>query len=524
MRSLAALTAALLTALPWAAATACTFGPEHMPPSGYELAQMSDTIVVATALEARPGENGPAVAFDVGERVKGEAPGRIEIQGRLEDSDPGDGFVVISELCGPGPFRKGARYLLFLEKDEGDRFRRTGNWSHTSEEYAGEASARARIVRRYVRLQSSAAPMAQIAILERLARSRRGLAGEPLDEEEVHDLRDHLGSISPFKPTGYLLAAYAALERGEMPEHAMRPRGRDLVEMRRQVLTALVNGDHPDAMPLFDRLAAQRPEDPDGIGLALRYFARNGAYDRAFRWVETRLMKRLRQLDRRGAMRLVDHVDRMQSGEEEGKEPWRSDARAAALWPELALSLYWYQVRRFGPDDALNFDAALRTLPNDDHRARPLLARALAANHDQDIAEWAVGELDAEKTKAWDALPETAGKARVDPAELPLQILLSAFVAERQALLERVFCQSEDRGLLLIRAFGEAGDALYTDLIRNIAASALTPKQRGLLPQALAQWAERNRRSLQSSIHSGLAADLRKGRRLGRPISCGKSL
>lgn len=530
LRSLAALTASILTLLPWASATACSFGPEHMPPSGFELVQISDAIVIATALEERPGEYGSVVAFDVGERVKGEAQGRVEVPGRLEDPRPGEpsyvagpNAIYIGELCGPGPFRRGRRYLLLLEKGENGQLRRTAHSYEAGMEYSGENSDWVRIVRRYVRLQASAAPMERIAILERLARSRRGVAGEPLNDEEVDDIRDHLGSISPYKATAYLLVAYAALERGRLPAHAVRPRDRDLAAMKRRVLTALVNGDHPDAMPLFERLAAETPEDPDRIGLALRFLARNGAFGRAFRWVETRLMTRLPQLDRAAAKRLIGHVEQMQEGEEEGKEPWRSDARAAARWPELALSLYWYQVRRFGPDDAFNFSAALRTLPNDDYRARPLLTRALAADHDQDIAEWAVSELSDEKTKAWDALPENLRNSRVDPAELPLQVLLSAYEAKNQPLLEQVFCQSEARGLLLIRAFGEAGDSLYTDLIRNIAASAMTEKQRALLPGALAQWAERNKESLRSSIHSGLAADLRRGKQLGRPIDCGEA-
>jgi hypothetical protein len=277
-------------------------------------------------------------------------------------------------------------------------------------------------------------------------------------------------------------------------------------------------------MPFFDRLAAERPEDPDRIGLALRFLASNGAYGRAFQWVETRLMKRLPQLDRAAAKRLLGHVEQMQRGKGEGEEPWRSDARAASLWPELALSLYWYQVHAFGPDDATGFHSAIRTLSLDDYRARPLLTLALAADHDRDIAEWAVGELsDETKRRAWENLPGDIREVRADPAALPLQSLLSAWSGERTPFLEQVFCQSEARGLLLIRAFGEAGDSLYTDLIRNIAASALTQKQRALLPAALAQWAERNNGSLQSSIHSDLAADLRRGKQLGTPIECGKS-
>lgn len=519
---LTALTAVFLAVLPWAAANACSFNEDHMPASRFDLVQLSDAIVVATALGEKPGEDGSAVAFEVGERIKGEVPARIDVSGRIEAPDPSAGPVILSEMCGGlGPFRKGGRYLLLLEKGEGGRFRRTAAQWQSGEEYSGGSSASIRVVRRYVGLQASASPMAQVAMLERLARSRRGTAGERLDDEELADIRDHLGSISPFRPTAHLLAIFAALERGRAPAFAGRPN--DRAAIRRRVLTALVNGDHPGALPLFDRLAASRPGTADDIGLALRFHARNGAYPRAFEWVGTRLMKRLAELDPSQARRLIDHVKRMQDGGEEGAEPWRADPRAAARWPDLALALYWYQVRRFGPDDAVIFDTALRALPHGDYRARPLLTLALAADHDQDIARWAVGELGGEgKAQAWTALSEDIGKATADPAELPLKILLSAWRSDRQPMLERLFCQGADRGLLLIHAFGEAGDSLYADLIRNIAASALTPEQRTALPGAITQWAKRNRASLRSSIHSGLAADLRRGRRLGTPIECAR--
>lgn len=527
LRGMAVLAAAFLSAWPWAAATACTFGPEHMPPSGFELVQLSDSIVVATAMEEKLVGEEVVVAFDVGERVKGDAPGRIEVRGSLEDPKPGEpsyvagpDVIYVGDMCGPGPLRRGRRYLLFLDKDEEGRLRRTGNWSRTAEEYAGEDSDWVRIVRRYVRVQASAAPMAQIAVLERLERRRRGIAGERLNDEEVDDIRDHLGRISPFKPTAYLLSAYAALERGMMPAHTPRARERDLQTMRRRVLTALVTGDHPSAMPLFDRLARQTPEDPDTIGLALRYFARNGDYDRAFRWVETRLMKRLSKLDRRPAYRLMGHVEKMQMGHGEGEEPWRSHARAASVWPELALSLYWYEVRRFGSDAAPNVADAIATIPHDDYRARPLVTLALAADYEDGISQWAVAELrDEKKRLAWEDLPAGAKAQGDDPARLPLQILLSAWESKHGAVLEEVFCQSASRRLALIEEIGATGSALYDWLVQNIAASPLDAGERSVLHRALARWHSRRRRE-GTGAGDPIAALLKGHKSKGKPIAC----
>lgn len=528
LRRLKALAVLILAALPLSPASACSISADYVRPSSFELVQISDSIVVGTAREERPGDHGARVAFDVGEKIKGEAPLEVEMPGRLEAPEPefpstGEARIVVGAgACGPSAYRKGGRYVLFLQKDEKGQLRRTGHiLSPVSEAYAGEGSAWMRMVRRYVRLQATAAPMEQIALVERLAGSGRGLAGEMLTAAEVGDMRDHLRSLSPFKPTPYLLAAYAALERGRNPPNGALYRGRDLAAMRRQVLHSLVEGDHPDAMPLFDRLAAEKQEDPDRIGLTLRFFARNGAYARAFQWVESRLMDRLEQLDERPALRLIGHVAAMQSGEEDG-EPWRSDPRAATAWPELALSLYWYQVRRFGASRAIAFGEAIRTLATEDYRARPLLTLALAEDYAEGIEDWAVRELlDEKKRKAWETLPEAEKRAGEDPAALPLRILLFVWGQKHQPVLEQVFCQGRELRLLLIRTFGEVASGLYGDLIGKIASSPLSAEERAALPEAIRHWARRSDPDTVTADHAArLLAGLRQGKRPGTPIQC----
>ena len=557
VRSLAALAALWLGLVAWAPARACSMAGEYVRPSNFELVQISDAIVVATAREARPGEYGGSVVFDVGERVKGEAPATVELPGDFGSPGPSDlADIAYSHPEGhAGPcnrmtYRKGARYLLFLEKNEDGSLRGTGHaFSRINEDYAGEDSTWMRAVRRYVAVQAKAPPMEQIPLLERMLESRRGLADQPLRPAELADIQDHLASLSPYKPTAYLLAAYSALEQGRVPPHGVRGRDADreqsgaetaarlllgepadeeertLEDRKRRVLTALVNGDHPDARPLFDRLAAQTPEDPAKVGLVLRFLGKNGAYDRAFHWIETRLMNRLPQLEPRVAQRLIGDVASMQGGEGEGEEPWRGNAHAAAVWPELALSLYWYQVRTFGADRAIHFGDVFEMLPHGDYRARPLLTLALARDYKAGIAEWAVSELrDESKRRRWEGLPDEAREAATDPARLPLQILLSAWEAEHAAVLEEVFCQSETRRQLLIDAFGEAADGLYADLIAKIAASDISQDARALLPNAYVRWAARNDRTIDGD-EAGLLADLlREKRPAGAGIACvGKS-
>jgi len=537
-----------------AQARACSMIAEWVRPSNFELVQLSDAIVVATAVEGRPDEFMGRTVFQVAERVKGDSPGRVELPGTLGSPEPSDLTNITYSHpeghmgpCNRMTFRKGGRYLLFLERDADGELRQTSEaFSRINEDYVGEDNAWMRTVRRYVRVQAMGVPTDQISILERMLRTRRGPAGEALGPVDVADIRDHLSSLSPYKPTSYLLGAYAALERGKPPDHGVRSRDADaeqssaaelshallgerkarekggLEAQRVRVLTALVRGDHPQARPLFDRLAEKAPDDPATMGLVLRFLAKHGSYDRAFNWIETRLMSLLAKLDSADARRLIGNVAAVQRGEdsEEGKERWRSDPRASSIWPEMALSLYWYQVGRFGADNSNGFSDAVETLSPADYRARPLLTLALAANYTEGIAEWAKVELyDDEKRQDWEKLSEAVKASSTDPAQLPLRILLSSWEDKHGAVLEQVFCQSGPRRLLLFREIGEFGDNLYGWLLHNIAASHLTRDERAGLRHAMTRW-QANRRKEEGDGDEAVADLLKGGPSKGKPITC----
>ena len=278
----------------------------------------------------------------------------------------------------------------------------------------------AQSVRRYLALQTSLPPMEQVAALARMATTGRGGAGESLSPGERADISDHLGAISQWKPTAWLLDAHARLERGQALPFAPRPdaangeqsgiddavaflldeppapaarQGRERERML--VLQALAAGEHPDALPLFERLSAAPGTGPRARGLILRYLARNGHYPRAYEWIETRLMAELARLGAREARQLVADVAAVQRGDsyQEGRERWRTDTHAAATWPELALALHLYQVRALGEDHVLDLSDAFRPTGAIDYRARPELALALGGGFDPGVSNWAVAEL-----------------------------------------------------------------------------------------------------------------------------------
>lgn len=385
----------------WAVpASACSVGDDYFAPSNFELVQLADAIAIATPA---PAEEQPAegtlqlsLPFRIDRSIKGAPPDQVEI----DFAAIGPGFG--GGMCNRSGFERGRQYLLFVARGEDGEWGRLGfPFAPDSEDYEGEDSAWMRAIRRYLQLQQSLGPMEQIAALGRMAETGLDGDGEPLPAAEREDIIAHLRSISPWKPTEWLLDLFARLERGDPlpfgpplpPEnpHAAYDRaaaellgeelpegsaGRALDEavdagpgepqasslepldpLRVTVLQALVLGEHPDAFPLFERLWAAPATDRRLRGLILRYFAANGQYARAYRWIETSLLAELRTLPRPEALALLRHVADVQRGDswEEGRERWRSDPRAAATWPALSRTLYRYQIRMFGDDYALPF-------------------------------------------------------------------------------------------------------------------------------------------------------------------------
>jgi hypothetical protein len=398
MRLLLAL-AALVAALTPAASRACSLSEDHIPASNFELVQMADAIVIASAVrDTRDREGERQVVFRTRSAVKGTVPRQITLSetrlGRTRPSDNQDLSTVNPDagngLCNRTTFSWGQRYLLFLERGDDGGWSEVGMpYARINEDYTGEDNAWMRTVRRYLAMQRSLAPMEQIAAMTRMAQTGRDAAGRPLMPSERADIAAHLGSISPWKPTAWLLDVYASAERGEAipfmappaappvpaapspgsaaaalndvlaamdgPYRPQSPGRADPV--RHRVLLSLVEGRHPDALPLFERLWSSAEAARPIRGLILRYFAQNGHYPRAYRWIETDLLGTLESLPPGEAMELLRDVQSVQMGDawEEGRERWRSDPQAAATWPALSRSVGAYQTRTFGPGNGFSF-------------------------------------------------------------------------------------------------------------------------------------------------------------------------
>lgn len=509
MRSGVMIVAGLALSLTASAALACSVTSEFVLKTNYEMAETADAIVVAVAEREIPGtdEEPGSVVFRIESALKGEPPAEVTMGwarfGEIEPSDPdsisGAHPQAFHGGCSRDTYERGRKYVLFLELGDGEGYEPMGWYARKfvfgrdSEDYAGPDSLWARTLRTYVAIQRNPDRMAALSDLASRLPALEGAGASPADRALADDIRDHLGSLSPDKPTAYLIAAYGTLERGETPPipirgpeanreggaadaiadfvMGVRPPHFDEERQKESILMALVIGDHPDAAGLFERLTAG-PADPEVLGYAIRHMAKNGQFRRAFERIETDGMRRMGGLPDEAAMQLagsfglaMQGADRedYRYGESEGA--WRADPYVADRWPELALGLYWDAVRRSG--EGHGFTEEIGTLRPGDYRARPEVTLALASGYDEAVEVWAMEEADR-------LIPTANWLEGDDLAWLPLQVLVTAFGDDRDAALVRAFCRKESGRIMVVQSLGLFGDELDSDLLMRM---LVTPGQ-----------------------------------------------
>lgn len=486
----------------WSSATAalaCSVTEGFVRSSSYELVEQADAVVVAVA-DSQSGDSeafDTAVTFRIERAFKGRPPATIVMDsarlGRIAPSDPGDLTVPHPETmhgaCSRYTFQRGGRYVLFLREGEGGS--QPEGWYamrpifwRGAEDYAGPDSAWVRALNLYMDIQREQPD--RMAALDALAGRLPSLevpGASATDRQIALDIRDHLSSLSPAKPTPYLVSAYEALERGESPRFPVRSPEADreggMVEAltdlifdvrhpefdmeraRTFVLLSLANGEHPDALPLFERLLAAGP-DSRTLGLSVRYLSKSGQYRRAFEIVETEVMRRLGGLPDAEARALVGDVAEAMRGPDyvydQDNEAWRTEPYVLARWPETALSLYWDMERR-GVE--MRFQAEVAYLRTPDYRARPEVTLALATQFDEDVEVWAIEELQ-------NATPSANWLKREDPAWLPVRALVRASGEDRDAALIRFYCSGRSGRNMTVQTLGVWGGILEVDLLQRM--------------------------------------------------------
>lgn len=497
MRVIMAILAAFSLLSTAGPALACSVGEDFIRATSFEMVEAADAVVVARAVSGRRDDSpwGGAVTFQIEQALKGEPPATVEMQdamlGRTRRSDPNDLAVAHPESyeggCMRSTFERGHSYVLFLARQPDGSSWKVLRWvfARGTEHYGGPDSLWVRALRGHIEIQGNPDRMAQLeALAARLPELERAGASAA-DRQLALDIRDHLGSMSPQKPTPYLIAAYEALERGEGPRFQVRgpeadreggaadaltdmmfDRHQPAFDERRMsevILRSLASGDHPDAEPLFERIVSSNPTSRQ-LGLAIRYFAQNHKLRHAYEIAETQALPRLGGLSNDDASTLVrDLLTALRGPDwsfERDNEAWMEDPYVSARWPETALSLFW-DLRRRGVDQ--NFEAIDALRPTD-YRARPEVTLALIAAHDALVREWALKEIDARLATA-DWLQAD------DPLWLPLQALVMGFGSDIDAGLVKAFCGGDAGAIMTLTSMALWGEDLDDDLLMRMLAS-----------------------------------------------------
>lgn len=542
----------------WAAPTvawACSVTSDFVRSSTYEMVDQADAVVVATAVgESEDGDGLGSVRFRVDQALKGRPPteflGGWTTLGEAIPSDP----ESISEphpegFAGPCvrmTFQQGGQYVLFLQDDPeyGWRMVRHIFW-RDAEDYAGPDSPWVEALRFYIDVEEAHPdPDAALAALAQELGQLESPSASSRDRALAADIRDHLSSLSPWKPTGYLIAAYEALERGESPSFPVRgPEANresgpaqaltdfifdvehpdfDVEEQKIEILRSLANGDHPAASGLFERIVAGAPTARQ-LGMALRFYSNNGQVRRAYDLIETEGLRRLGGLPDRDARALASDMIRSMRGPyrnyNDADEAWREDPYVAARWPETALSLSWDLRRRFGEGF---LDTAIESLRPSDYRARPEVTLTLASAFDEDVVEWAIRETDR-------LAPQADWLDDEDPTWAPLAALVVAFGDDRDAALVRAWCSGEAGRIMVVQSLAQWGDDMDQGLLKTFLVTpgqdeeALNQLRLAILTVTLSsgrddfRWTDQGYEAVQASLTGGVVEDYVTD---VRPVSC----
>lgn len=514
-----------------AAALGCSTVPGYVRPSNFELVQIADAIVVGIPVgETKPLDRGSwfdgKVRFRVTRILKGPTVDEIEVAGlaigRTTPSDPRQ--IVFSHPeghmgpCNRVTMSKGASYVLILQKTARGYMTLGYPFSRVSEDYTGEGALWPRTIQTYLRLQNTEAPMAQVATLEAMRAEILARTTPTPDEKALAaDIEQHLGALSPWKPTEFLLAAYDDLKAGRPPRYKARLPAFDAEQSEAAVFTELIlkgsgldggqppppprrdpretallemliEGDHAKAMPIFETFAAADAPAGD-LAMALRFYAANGRYREAYDLIESRAAPLVATAPEADARLLLSAIGEVQQDplRGDGQPRWRADPAIAARWPGLALKLTITSEQRFGDDPG--YTETLKGILGSDYRANPDLTLTLSGQVNE-IGDWAEAQLVRKDNLA----ASTGGPD--DPLRLPMRIVVRWMGLgdgdKDLAALAPAFCLGAAQRRMLLEDLGRLGSTSGAHEILRLAASPVVDEaDRRLLAAAIPAWDKR---------------------------------
>lgn len=490
----------------------------YYQPTNFDLVQLVDAIVVATPQSQKEvGDHDYEVTFSIDKVFKGDVgpvfvndDGWIQANlGETFSSNPDDLQYAHPESYG-GPcirqtFEKGRPYVLFLSRSEdGTYYRPLFAWARVAEDYYGEDSLWISTIRYYMDVQKEPDPIKQLQILKKKYQAL--IAQKEISDYEAELAQDiffHLSKVSAYKPTEYLLEELRSLDEGRsnifaiaeragnidayltrkaekkaakikaerlaagLPEEEDDPFGWDDEESavddpddaRIRVLEALTEGEHPDAMPIFDELFAKEGQKVRFLSIVAQYYAQNGRYHDALQLLRDRAFIILNTADLEDAYEFYRTALIIKNDPEDWhKELWLDDKDVRQWWPEFAYSMYSTLARRYEKDHIRSapspntIETELKELRPNDYRQRPDISVLLATFYKDPVIDWAKKEIEA-YSSYHNGFDETV---RSDVLGLPARVFLEGYSYEPEYIVElqRYFCSSKVVRAALLEQLG----------------------------------------------------------------------
>ena len=458
-----------------AQAAACSMLPDWVKPTNYELVELADAIVVAkashqTSVLGLTDDN--TVFFEVQEILKGNPPKTVQSDwARLgifsKPSDPDQISQAHPESfsgpCSRVTFRKNRLYVLFLKKDSNGNF--NVGITAFSRDREDHSVLWEKTIRYYLDIQSRFEPYQQLEFLN-VEYGRLKQESDQSDELKIaQDIADHLSSLSPYKPSRFLIESYKALETGEpLPFGIRHPDANkeiseaqrltdflfgeeqqefDLNAQKQSILWSLTDPGHKDDIAIeFMESLLEQQDSPQLLGPVISYMSQNGQYDRALKLANERFIPALSTIEDINLGTLLRGYYELNNNPDDYDAPkWTTSISASEWWPEFAYAINILVRERFGRDIGFSRSEleALRPL---DYRDRPIIARSLAARYNEKlVVDWAEREII--------NLSSQNEPSASDKFTLPVELLVIDYYPERPEMFDRIFCNKDTRPALL---------------------------------------------------------------------------
>lgn len=499
----------------------------YVKPTNYELVQLTEGIVIATA-ESSFRNFSDGVVFKVDKSLKGNVPQKLTLKravlGHPSPSNSNDISEPHSDAyagsCNRMSFKEGHQYVLFLNRTEDGEFYNSGYpFSRINEDYFGENSLWLTTIKYYLQIQNTYSPMKQLDALK--AKYDELLSGEITtnDKKLAADIVDHLSSRSPYKPTEYLINSYEALDKKQNIQFAVRNPGADKEKSHAQALTdmifdikdddafdikkqkefimwSLVDGYHPKALAFFGEFAQDPLLSGTMIGAIIKYYIKHNKQRQAIALTNKHAFRIMNNAPKGEVDQFLRGIKAMNSYNRKG---WDKNAPIVSWWPEFAVALNATLRSRFGKGYTYSFDEEYAHLRPKNYRDRPDIALGLVRSHDRKVVKWAEDEIQRlldQKVKGFEKL-----------YRLPIGVLLEDYSSDKTEKIDNFFCKSKTVRYVIIKYLGLHGDIYIDELALRIAAYNLDDEEKSTLLKSLSVFAGDARKSHLSETGSWIEDD-----------------